>query len=518
LQVPRAIAIPFDMSPGQPSVAGISIADMSASSSVPDGSLWQEFRAGAASLGAYVAGLGQPTIRLGVTGLSRAGKTVFITGMVHALLSGGRMPAFRVMGEGRLSGARIVEHPDDALPRFAYEDHLATLTAPDRAWPDSTRQIAGLSLELDYQSRRAYLGGLVGPGGYIGGGLSRLALDIVDYPGEWLLDLPLLAKDFRTFSGETLAKAREGRRRAPFEPFLALISEIDPAQPMAEPAIRRLADAFTTALRACRAEGRDLSALAPGRFLMPGDLEGAPALTFFPLVMPDGPAPAGSLLALMERRYEAYKNRIVRPFFADHFARIDRQVVLVDVLGALNGGPEALTDLETALTNVLAAFRVGSNSLISAMFAPRVNRILFAATKADHLHHVNHDRLEAILRLIVRRAHHRARGAGVPSEALALAAIRATREVTAREGGVELPCVAGIPLAGEKLDGKVFDGKAETALFPGDLPERPEAVYEGGTPLRFLRFRPPLTKPGEAGLPQIRLDRALDFLIGDALA
>jgi hypothetical protein len=485
---------------------------------VPDGTLWQEFRAGAANLGAYVAGLGQPTIRLGVTGLSRAGKTVFITGMVHALLAGGRMPAFRAMGEGRLAGARIVEHPDDALPRFAYEDHLATLTAPDRAWPTSTRQIAGLSLELDFQSRRAYLGGLVGPGGLIGTGLSRLALDIVDYPGEWLLDLPLLAKDFRTFSRETLAKAGEGRRKTPFAPFLAALAGVDPAQPLAEPEIRRLCDIFTGALRACRAEGRDLSALAPGRFLMPGDLEGAPALTFVPLDLPDGPAPAGSLVALMERRYEAYKAKIVRPFFVDHFARIDRQVVLVDVLGALNGGKEALADLETALTDVLAAFRVGSNSFLSAMFAPRVDRVLFAATKADHLHHTSHDRLEAILRLIVRRAHHRARGAGVPSECLALAAIRATREVSAQEGGVELACVAGVPVAGEVLAGKVFDGRTETALFPGDLPERPEAVYEGAGALRFLRFRPPLAKPGESGLPHIRLDRALDFLIGDALA
>ena len=36
----------------------------------------------------------------------------------------------------------------------------------------------------------------------------------------------------------------------------------------------------------------------------------------------------------MERRFEAYKTRVVRPFFRDHFQRIDRQIVLVDVLAA----------------------------------------------------------------------------------------------------------------------------------------------------------------------------------------
>ena len=40
---------------------------------------------------------------------------------------------------------------------------------------------------------------------------------------------------------------------------------------------------FTDYLRAGRAEPYGLSLLPPGRFLMPGDLEGSPALTFAPL-------------------------------------------------------------------------------------------------------------------------------------------------------------------------------------------------------------------------------------------
>ena len=40
-------------------------------------------------------GLADPVIRLGVTGLSRAGKTVFITSLVANLLDRGRMAALR---------------------------------------------------------------------------------------------------------------------------------------------------------------------------------------------------------------------------------------------------------------------------------------------------------------------------------------------------------------------------------------------------------------------------------------
>ena len=61
----------------------------------------------------------------------------------------------------------------------------------------------------------------------------------------------------------------------------------------------------------------------------------------------------GTLAAMMERRYEAYKTHVVKPFFRDHFARLDRQIVLVDMLAALNAGPAAIRDLEAALADVL---------------------------------------------------------------------------------------------------------------------------------------------------------------------
>ena len=101
---------------------------------------------------------------------------------------------------------------------------------------------------------------------------------------------------------------------------------------------------------------------------------------------------------MMARRYEAYKDHVARPFFRDHFARLDRQIVLVDALSAINSGPAALQDLENALTEVMRAFRAGRSSYFASIFRPRIDRSLFAATKADHLHHKSHDRLEAILR------------------------------------------------------------------------------------------------------------------------
>jgi hypothetical protein len=257
---------------------------------------------------------------------------------------------------------------------------------------------------------------------------------------------------------------------------------------------------------------------------MPGDLEGSPALTFAPLDLGEGSAPQGSLAALMEKRFEAYKTHVALPFFREHFARLDRQIVLVDLLTPLNAGARAVADLEAALDHVLAAFRVGRNSLLSLLFAPRVERVLFAATKADLLHHTSHDRLQAILGLLLERAFRRASESGAKTQVLALAALRATHEATVREGRSILPAVVGVPEAGEKIDGEDFDGLAEAAIYPGDLPREPKAALDakGGLDLRFVRFRPPLIDREELGkartAPHIRLDRALEFLIGDRLA
>lgn len=455
-----------------------------------------------------------PTLRLGVTGLSRAGKTIFITALVHNLLTGGRLPGFAAMAEGRFIGARLAEYPDATIPRFAYEAHLAALTGKSPVWPEGTRRISQLRLVLKFQSKGWYAA-MRGP--------STVNLDIVDYPGEWLLDLPLLGLSFSEWSAEALDRADRPGSGKEAGPFIQLLEDIDPLKDATDIDAERLAVAFTDYLRRSREHGA-LSTLPPGRFLLPGDLEGSPALTFAPLPIPRQAVPKGSLFSMLEGRYEAYKDQVVRPFFREHFARLDRQIVLVDTLRALNAGPAAVADLETALTAVLSCFRQGETNPLLRPFVRKIDRILFAATKADHVHHTSHDRLEAILNRLVSNAAKRARFAGVETRSIALAGIRATSEGTITEGGETLPTIIGTPIKGEQLAGTTYDGETEIALFPGDLPERPDSLFEDGTPvnLNFLRFTPPrkldLNGGGDVVLPHIRFDRALDFLLGDKLA
>jgi predicted YcjX-like family ATPase len=478
----------------------------------------EEARQSARALLDYGESFFNPTVRLGVTGLSRAGKTVFITALIHGLTRGGRFPVFEAFASGRIARAQLAPQPDDAVPRFDYENHLRTLIE-ERRWPNSTVDISELRLVIDYQRHN--------------GADRQLTLDIVDYPGEWLLDLPLLNKSYEQWSAESLSLSREAPRAHLAAAWHAQLATLNALAKEDEQATRASAKLFTEYLRACRDDRFAMSLLPPGRFLMPGNLDGSPALTFAPLEVPaDGAAPEGSLWAMMVRRYEAYKDVVVRPFFRDHFARLDRQIVLVDALAAFNSGPEALHDLEAALAGILDCFRIGRGTILSTLFRPRIDRILFAATKADRLHHLSHDRLEAVLRRAVTGAVARAEATGAEIDVVALAAVRATREATVAQGRDKLPSILGTPAPGESAGGEIFDGNTEVATFPGDLPDDPEALFNGEAfrglsstaaekaDFRFLRFRPPLLErdsSGEPALPHIRLDRALQFLIGDRL-
>jgi uncharacterized protein len=473
------------------------------------------------SAGDFLTDLVTPTLRVGVTGLARSGKTVFITALVRNLVEGGRLPFFGPAAEGRLLRAFLEPQPDDTLPRFAYEEHLAALASDPPRWPQSTRRISQLRVTIEYVARNALKRSL---------GISRLHVDIVDYPGEWLLDLGLAGLSYRDWSQAALALAREDRHAALAAPWLAYVEGRDAQAAQDEQVALTGSRLYASYLAAARRADPQLPTLGPGRLLMPGDLEGSPLLTFTPLPLPVRSAiRRGSLAAMMERRYEAYKTHVVTPFFREHFSRIDRQIVLVDALAAMNGGEAALAEIGIVMSAVMAPFRTGTDIWPISLLTRRIDRVLFAAAKADHVHHSNHAALETLLARLAQQSADRAALTGAEVKFMAISALRATREGEVRRTDDRLDCIVGTPLAGEAIAGQTFDGRTQAAIFPGDLPSGAAsaraadlAVADARRDVRFIRFRPPrITRDAPSGTPapwpHIRLDRALDFLLGDRL-
>ncbi|MEM6488024.1 MAG: YcjX family protein [Pseudomonadota bacterium] len=448
-------------------------------------------------------------LRVGVTGLSGAGKTVFITALAASLLERDRLRRFAPAAEGRILAALLRPQPDDDVPRFPVEANLARLRGDPPTWPEATGAVSQLRVALRMENRallerlaRPLFGDIAGP--------QTVNVDIVDYPGEWLMDLALIDADYEGWSAGALASADQAVRREAAAGWHGALPAARPGEAHDEAAAGRLGAAWAAYLQACRKAG--FSTLAPGRFLMPGEYAGSPMLAFAPLPRPESAAERapGTLWGTMRARFETYKRAVAKPFFRKHFAKLDRQVVLVDALSALARGPGALADMTEAMGETLACFRHGRSSWLDRVLgARRIDRVLVAATKADRLHHGQHARLTALIEAMTAEAARRARFDGAETRAIALAAVRATAEDT-----VQGPAGPMDVVRGETADGR------RVAVHAGRLPEDAGTLIHGGgvaAPDDFaaVDFRPP--RWGTGGPPHIRLDAALDWLIGDRL-
>jgi predicted YcjX-like family ATPase len=434
-------------------------------------------------------------LRLAVTGLRRSGKTVLITSLVHHLLDGHDLPFLAPVHEKRYLGARLVG--TDRRTAFPYHQFHADLAANPPRWPKATDRLATLRLELAYRTKSLLLR-QVAP-------IQALTLEIIDYPGEWLLDLPLMEETFESFSAQALALAETPLRAEASRDWRERLKTFDAAAPADDHAIAGLAQAYAAYLRHCH-QVLGLSLVQPGRFTNPGELEGSEILAFCPL--PAGPAPRGSSRARMAQRFDTYREEVVRRFYEEHFSRFDRQIVLVDLIASLNAGPEHFADTRAALELILRSFRYGETGLLGRLFRPRIDRVLFAASKADHVAHNQHANLKQLLELMVAPAARTARFAGIRLEVMALSALRSTDVVRTEHHGQVLSCVRG----------RLRDEDRDTVLFPGEVPPNlPEADDWTSGRFRFRDFAPRRLVEGAAG-QHIRLDQALDFLIGDKLA
>jgi predicted YcjX-like family ATPase len=433
-------------------------------------------------------------LRIAVTGLRRSGKTVFITSLIHHLLDGNGLPFVQAVHEQRYLGARLLDA--DRPGSFPYRPFHAELSGDPPRWPAATDRLATLRLEIAYRTRSLVLR-QVQP-------IQHLTVEIIDYPGEWLLDLPLLEQSFEAFASQALAAAREPPRADLAGPWLERLATTDLAAPADSATVAELAALYTAYLRRCHEE-QGLSVVQPGRFTNPGDLEGSELLRFCPV--PSGPAPSGSLRREMAGRFQDYKQQVIERFYKDHFSRFDRQIVLVDLLSSLNAGPWHFADTEQALSMIMASFRYGESGWLGRLFSPRIDRLLFAVSKADHVAHNQHANLKLLMEQLIQAAARNPRFAGVRPEVLAIAALRCTDTVRTEHQGQMLSCVRG------RLVGQA----KETVLFPGEIPpDLPEPIDWSSDRFRFRRFAPRRLRPGHKD-QHIRLDQAIEYLLGDKL-
>ncbi len=419
------------------------------------------------------------TVRVGVTGLSRAGKTAFLTSVAADLLARTDLRfALAPLGAGD-------------TPRFDHPRHLAALAADPPRWPERTDTVSIMAVSAAID--RAPLPP------------RRVRIEFLDYPGEWLLDLPLLAQDFAAWSATTLARLRTAGPAA--AAFLAFVDGV-PAKAAANEALAGAgAQLYRKTLQALRESG--LAFLQPGRHLMPAPGPEPPWMAFFPA------QGAGGLQALLAQRYDAYVEAVRRDLASPLFANVDRLVVLADLLSALHAGPLAFADMRQALGAAAASLRwefswaQALGALTQLRLPPRIiDRVAFVATKADHVAERQRGNLAALMRHLTDLP-----ATGVKTGCFAIASVRCTEDFVWTLEGRPVSAVRG----------RVLGQSVLTRSYPGEVPDQPpgESAAEDfwAHPFLALPAFEPMRLPdgGRLGVPNIGMEALLGFLLGDVL-
>ena len=194
-------------------------------------------------------------------------------------------------------------------------------------------------------------------------------------------------------------------------------------------------------------------------------------------------------------------------FYRDYFARFDRQVILADCLTPLNHSRQAFSDMQEGLQQLFKNFHYGKRTFLNRLFSPRIDKLMFIATKADHITADQLPNLVSLMRQLVQEGGRHAEFEGIETEYTAIAAIRATQQLTVNQQGKQFKALRGVRSS----------DKQNVTLYPGSVPNKlPKADFWRQRKFDFDQFEPQQLETGEH-IPHLRMDAVLQFLLGDKL-
>ena len=428
--------------------------------------------------------LSSNTIKIAITGLSRAGKTVFITSLIDQLLHQNKLlgvtsnnPAFKVSLKAPLQNAK----------RFDYYTLISKLKN-EHQWPQGTDEISHTILEFESKSRFAFMSN------------STFSIELIDYPGEWLLDLALLEMSYEEWSKKTLLWLSKLDDTLAQE-YLQTIASLNNSLKASDIALQ-IHTQYKELL--IHLKKNHYSQLTPGRFIRPSDLANDPILHFAPLGENDL-----QLRELYREKYTTYVKEVVKDIHLEHFKGFERQIVLVDVIEALQNGYECYMDMKNGIANMLRLYDHKNKNFFLQWFSPSIKKVLFVATKADQVAASQHANFAMLLEDMIEHLRHDMDISHIKTDTQIVASLKSTMTIEKSYEGMRLSFIRGIL----EDDGKVHD------LYPGEMPAKfPSKETWDKEAYGYKSFLPP-KKPyrEDESLEHINMDKLVTKLLGDLL-
>lgn len=343
--------------------------------------------------------------RIGVVGMYRSGKTVFMTSLINHLWR--HDPVRFPLGRGDVSLGNFKRLPAEAgWPEFDYEAYRSALQTNQR-WPEKSlvgRQFRCSLTRSDWP-------------------YTRLGLNLLDLAGERLADMPMAHYGFAEWSDRITGLMATGTE---YQGLAGEYLNLFEARTGSGPAEDEILTGYRRTLaRCCLAylpviTPSSLLLGAGGDYVRARDVEGIVARRVVGLDRDRqfAPLPGGfrrknpSLAAAFEARYKEYRKEVVLGL-ANWLAEAHQLVVLIDLTSLLAGGLGAYHGALNLVEELLAWVDPG-RSLPGRFFSllvkplsggrlalPGITRIAFVAAKADKVHSADRQRLMILLKDMV---------------------------------------------------------------------------------------------------------------------
>lgn len=438
-------------------------------------------------------------IVLGITGFSGSGKSTLITSFINQLMEfdTAKIPGFSPALSNRIRWVKYHPGAPGFKQNFNYHHHYHNLACPGGIWPASTVDISAATLEIGL--KRNPRGGWLAPKEY------SLWVELRDYPGEWLMDLLLADMSFIDWC----AWCQSRFDRYNHLPDIQALRQVDPLSAAQPAQLLSLVEHYETLAKNVFTQAQDLRFVLPGRVLIPQEFQ-LHKMPFVPLFLRNHQkaeligAPQDSYFAVMQGNFERYKTRWVKPFVEKVFSGLDRQLILVDVLHALHQGPEYTEALVDAIAGIGESFQYGKAWPFMQWAMPKIDKVVFAASKIDQIVAAEHEAVRQLLGVLVKKAYTQTQQAGADPGVEAIAAVRASIEQ-------EYAGQAGIVGIGQS-------GAPVGFIHPSVPSNWPSAGHFAA----FGQWQPPRLLPPKGlnyrnhdALPHIRMDSLINSLLGD---
>ncbi|MEG3765216.1 YcjX family protein, partial [Alteromonas sp. 14N.309.X.WAT.G.H12] len=316
------------------------------------------------------------THRFTITGLSRSGKSMLFTSLM-TILKYRSEEQYQCLPLLKRLPVELVDamwlEPLDDFPMFPIEEHMASLDKGE--WPAPTEDVYGFKMVVRLR-QTSQLKKYLFPH-------TQIVFEFIDYPGEWITDLPMLGKTYAQWSDSSLAQQLTEPQRFYAQQWHSTLEKFDFDVPPEGEAAHELVTSYREYLLKAKAAG--IAMLQPGSFLLDGSGFDWRAQGFTPLPSKISSDIDHPWTKYFSQQFTHFQSSWLQPLRESTFRESDKQIILIDLFEGLNHSRQHLGQLKETLSHLADVFVYGESSWFAktVLRKKEIGKVAFVATKSD---------------------------------------------------------------------------------------------------------------------------------------